>query len=145
MAGLTRGEQTALRGTTDSEVYFAHAVRRGIHSDPHDALVATARAVREVFPEACLNAIVLHPLGLHVVHSAGTAPLPLESFARRGFSADTLPAGHDEHYNVLSRTVTPAGATVIATTGVDQHDWEPLPADAVTAIAPSGALRTVML
>jgi predicted glutamine amidotransferase len=145
VAGLTDAERDALRGTTDSEVYFARALRHGIHHHPVRAVATAAREVRALFPEACLNAFVLHPLGLFVVHSPGTAALPIESFARRGFSAADLPVGHDERYNVLSRTVTSTGATVVATTGVDQRGWEPLPADTVNAIAPAGAIRTIAL
>lgn len=150
LALLTPTEQAALRGITDSEIYFS-VLRRALESDPeagtaHDDVAARlARAVSEVrhrFEHSCLNALLLTPAALYVVHSAGTAPPPHAAFAERGFDRGDLPPGHDASYNTLWTTVTDAGTRIVSTTGIDVDGWSPLPPDTVTAVT-AEVLRSV--
>lgn len=81
--------------------------------------------------------MLLSAHGLTVIHSAGSATVPLASFSARGFDADRLPPGHDADYNVLRATTAASGAAVVATTGIAQAGWHDLPADAVIAYGTS--------
>src|SRR5690606_41316587 len=58
--------------------------RRDLHSFPTRRSSDLA-GLREGFPEACLNALLLAPDGLYVICSAGSAAPPLAAFAARGF------------------------------------------------------------
>ncbi|MFT4305869.1 MAG: hypothetical protein QM604_03150 [Microbacterium sp.] len=137
---LTASERDGLQGTTDSEVYFA-LVRRawrersGATSAAAAHAVADAvRAVRGMYPAACLNAMAAVGDTLVVVQSAGTTTAPLAAFAARGFDPAGLPAGHDAHYNQMFTTRDErSGARLIATTGIRLAGWRPLPAETVTA------------
>ncbi|RKT35795.1 glutamine amidotransferase-like protein [Microbacterium sp. AG1240] len=143
---LTEHERAELRGTTDSEVYFA-LVRRALRSpSPIEAGVASAAShVRALYPSACLNAMLIVDGALVVVHSRGTVEPPLAAFARRGVAAADLPPGHDDAYNVLATTVLPTGARVVATSGVDTTGWEPLADDAVHVFERGGVARSIPL
>lgn len=130
-------ERARLRGTTDSEAYFA-VVRgsAGATGPGHTRWSASRIAhgvaqVRTRFPAACLNAMLLSESGLRVVHAAGTAPVPRAAFAGRGADLASLPRGHDDDYNTLRLTTTGDGVKVVATTGVDQSGWARLAGDTV--------------
>ncbi|PVW03816.1 hypothetical protein DEA06_10570 [Microbacterium sp. Gd 4-13] len=143
---LTDRERAGLRGTTDSEVYFA-LVRRALRSlSPTESAVAAAAAdVRALYPSACLNAMLIVDGALVVVHSRGTVEPPLAAFARRGVAADDLPPGHGDDYNALATTVLPTGARVVATSGVDTTGWQLLAENAVHVFERSGAARSIPL
>jgi predicted glutamine amidotransferase len=134
----TRG----LVGTTDSEVYFA-LVRRGLENAPPgtgalEATIETARILREHYPSACLNALVLVDDAVIVVQSSGGSGAPLGAFADRGHQLDDLPPGHGAGYNRL-RLVTPAsGVLVVSTTGTAALGGTDLPEDTVSRITPDG-------
>lgn len=132
---LTATERMQLVGTTDSEAYFQlilrHRATTSNDTDLLDAVAVAASQVREAFPDACLNAFVMSESGLAVVHSAGTRPVPHAAFESRGFSAASLPAGHDEGYNQLW-TCGERGIRIVATSGIDLGGWEPLLPDTVT-------------
>ncbi|WP_235038100.1 class II glutamine amidotransferase [Microbacterium sp. 18062] len=145
---LRAPERRALRGTTDSEVYFA-LLRRGLRG-PRTASIETSVAagvarMRELYPEACLNAMLVARGELVVVHAPGTVGPPLAALAARGGAQ--LPPGHDAGYNALWTTLRPTGARVVATTGVDLSPradgstWRPLERDAVHVFAPDGDRR----
>jgi predicted glutamine amidotransferase len=142
---LTVDGRRELRGSTDSEAYFATvpcAVRPS--PGPHDS-AAVARAVARVrarFADACLNAMILSDSALFIVHASGGRGAPLAAFADRGFDSAALPKGHDETYNMLRSTVSGAGARIIATTGVDQESWTALHAESVFAITSGGIERS---
>lgn len=148
IALLDDDERSRLRGTTDSEVYAARVRREILALDPAQAPAqalaqAVARgvgAVRARFGEACLNAFVLAHGMLAVVHSPGSVPLPAAAFARRGWRGD-LPPGHDERYNVLSVTRDPV--VTVATTGIDQSGWDPLPVETVSVFMGDAAPAAV--
>jgi predicted glutamine amidotransferase len=132
---LSPAERADLRGTTDSEAYFA-VVRRELARSDDEPAAALARAVarvREAFPTACLNALVIHGDGVWVVHAPGTVAPPHPAFAARGWSADDLPPGHGDDYNVLSvqRSTTSA---LVSTAGLG---GTPLPRDTISSLAPA--------
>ena len=143
---LTTRERDGLRGTTDSEVYFA-VVRRELRSSvsPESGIAAAVVRVRELYPSACLNAMLIVDGTLVVVHCPGTVDPPLPAFARRGVAQAHLPPGHDDAYNVLATTVLPTGARVVATSGVDTAGWERLADDAVHVFERDGSARSIPL
>jgi len=144
VAELDDHERQALRGTTDSEVYFA-LLRRGLRDEntPIEQRVAAGvRAVRALYPEACINAMLIAHGALVVVHARGTVRPPLHRFAERGFDRGSLPRGHDDGYDVLWTTVRESGARVVATTGVDTTTWQRLEDDTVHAFAAEGGVRS---
>ncbi|CAN5193790.1 hypothetical protein BH11ACT2_BH11ACT2_11390 [soil metagenome] len=137
---------STLRGTTDSELYFA-LVRQHLPSPistltpmpsptTRETIAAAKRAVaqlRERFAEACLNAFLLTDRALIVVQSSGTVCVPLPAFAERGFDLSRLPPGHDARYNRLSWTRSPATGTVtVATSGITTTGWIDFAQDTVS-------------
>lgn len=151
---LTRPDM--LTGSTDSEAYAAlvHEQARLPRGDKGarsmiDALAAAAARLRTIYPEACLNAVLLTPAGLHVVYSPGAGPAPLAAFAQRGHTAPNLPPEHDDaSYNLLKMTeLDSRGGTthVVATSGINRHGWSELPRDTVTLVPGSGSVRHVAL
>ncbi|MCC4248689.1 class II glutamine amidotransferase [Microbacterium testaceum] len=139
-AALTPEERGGLRGGNDSELYFARlrrALTPGADIDPTRIADAVA-TVRALFPDACLNALLLTPRVLIAVHSSAGRPAPLAAFAARGLDASTLPSGHGDGYNRLFTRRTAAGARVVATTGIPLDGWEALPDDAVSMVTPAG-------
>ena len=86
-----------LRGTTDSERYFG-LIRQHRHVAP-DLAEAVRRAVsqlREHFPDASLNALILGEDQLIAVHAHARSRLPDEDIAE--ITAADLPAEHLEDY-----------------------------------------------
>jgi len=143
---LSASGRAALRGTTDSEVYFrltldeVEGVAARRHASPSsatyaaslaDAMVAAADALRRLFPEACLNAYALTAETLLVVHSAGTISPPSAAFASRGLDLAALPSGHDEQYNVLL-VHAERERVIVTTSGVSIAGLRPLPPDSLT-------------
>lgn len=128
----------ALRGTTDSERYFA-LVRQ--HRRTATTLAeAVRRAVvelRQLDPESSLNALILGEDQLIAVHAHAMSRLRAEDIAE--ISATDLPAEHLEDYFSL-RIARPRdgivviGSTGFGSTGFGNLDWEPLPPESVTSI-----------
>lgn len=142
---LTETERGGLRGTNDSELYFAR-VSRGLRGpiDPA-AVIDGVLAVRELYPDACLNALLLSPDALVVVHSSGGRGAPSAAFADRGLDLDTLPPGHGTDYNRLYTRVTRAGARAVSTTGIPLDGWTPLPDDTVSVVTPTAVASVPLL
>ncbi|MCC2032501.1 hypothetical protein [Microbacterium allomyrinae] len=141
LALLTEVERAELRGATDSEAYFAvvrHAQPDGAAWRETTVIARGVARVRSRFPGACLNAMILTGSGLHVVHAAGTAKVPLAAFAGRGADLEALPPGHDADYNTLRTTTNPSGVRIVATTGVDQRGWTRLADESVFLVTADG-------
>lgn len=118
----------AIEGTTDSELYFGlvrHAVAEG--ASCLEATVHAVQLIRSEFPLASLNAMVLTPQSLVVVHSSARAPVPWHDFVACGM--DPLPLGHDEGYFQLRYRRCPDGSVVVASTGLESAGWHDLPQD----------------
>jgi hypothetical protein len=123
-----------LVGTTDSERYFAvlrSALRAG---RPFTETVrAAASQLRERYPLASMNALLLTPTHLAVFHANQCAPVPYEDFVEATTNG-TLPAGHNESYYRMHVRERADGSLAFASTGVDVANWEELPAESITVI-----------
>lgn len=131
---LAPGIAATLRGSTDSERYFG-LIRHHRASSP-DLTEAVRRAVsqlREVFPAASLNALVLGEDQLIAVHAHARSQLPDEDIAE--ITAANLPAEHLEDYFGMRWARTDQDRLVIASTGFGDLDWHPLGSETVTAIS----------
>jgi predicted glutamine amidotransferase len=131
---LAPGIAATLRGTTDSERYFG-LIRQHRASAP-DLAEAVRRAVsqlREVFPTASLNALVLGEDQMIAVHAHARSRLPDEDIAE--ITAADLPAEHLEDYFGMRWARTDQDRLVIASTGFGDLDWRPLESESVTAIS----------
>ncbi|TRW80328.1 class II glutamine amidotransferase [Mycolicibacterium sp. 018/SC-01/001] len=125
---------STLRGTTDSERYFA-LIRQHRRSAP-DLTEAVRRAVaelRRIYADASLNALVLGEGRLVAVHAHARSVLLDEDIEE--ISATDLPAEHLEDYFSL-RLARPAdGTLVIGSTGFGDLNWEALPPESIAEIA----------
>lgn len=124
----------SLRGTTDSERYFA-VIRQHRRTAP-DLAEAVRRGVaqlRLIYPDASLNALLLGEEQLIVVHAHARSRLLDEDIEE--ISATDLPAEHLEDYFAL-RIARPADdIVVVGSTGFGDLPWEPLAPESVTAIS----------
>ena len=124
----------SLRGTTDSERYFA-VIRQHRRTAP-DLAEAVRRGVaqlRLIYPDASLNALLLGEDQLIVVHAHARSRLLDEDIEE--ISATDLPAEHLEDYFAL-RIARPADdIVVVGSTGFGDLPWEPLAPESVTAIS----------
>lgn len=132
---IGREQRAGLAGTTDSERYFA-AVRTLVAEGAPvlEALVETVAALRAVFPERSLNALLLTGTELFAVHASEDVPIPWGVFADSGISADRLPAHHADAYYVMRTRRGEDGSVLFASSGLDIAGWEPLPAESVTRV-----------
>jgi predicted glutamine amidotransferase len=124
----------SLHGTTDSERYFA--LIRQHRPDAPNLVEAVRRAVaqlRECYPDASLNALVLGENQLIAVHAHARSRLPDEDIEE--ITAAELPAEHLEDYFALRWARPDERTIVIGSTGFGDLDWQPLPPESVTAIS----------
>lgn len=122
-----------LRGSTDSERYFG-LIRQHRKSSP-DLPEAVRRGVselRQVFPDASLNALLLGEDQLIAVHAHARSRLPDEDIAE--ITAADLPAEHLEDYFGM-RWARLDDRVVVASTGFGDLEWQPLESESVTAIS----------
>lgn len=125
---------SSLHGTTDSERYFA-VIRQHRRTAP-DLAEAVRRAVaqlRQIYPDASLNALVLGEDQLIVVHAHAKSRLLAEDIEE--ISATDLPAEHLEDYFALRIARPGNGIVVVGSTGFGDLAWEPLAPESVTAIS----------
>ncbi|MGY4712767.1 class II glutamine amidotransferase [Mycolicibacterium sp. CBM1] len=123
-----------LRGSTDSERYFA-LIRQHRRNSPTlaEAVRRAVAQLRELYPEASLNALVLGEDQLIAVHAHARSRLLAEDIAE--ISATDLPAEHLEDYFAL-RFARPDDTTVVVgSTGFGELEWQPLPPECVTAVS----------
>ncbi len=124
----------SLLGTTDSERYFA-IIRQHRRSAP-DLAEAVRRAVaqlRDIYPDASLNALILGEDQLVVVHAHARSVLLDEDIEE--ISATDLPAEHLEDYFALRVARPRDDVVVVGSTGFGDLAWEPLPPECVASIA----------
>lgn len=123
-----------LRGTTDSERYFA-LIRQHRRSAPTlaEAVRRAVRQLRGLYPEASLNALLLGEDQLIAVHAHARSRLPDEDIAE--ITAADLPTDHLEDYFALRWARPDAATLVIGSTGFGALDWQPLPPECVTAVS----------
>lgn len=132
-----------LRGTTDSERYFALIRQnRTAASGLVESVRQSVAQLRQLYPEASLNALVLGEGQLIAVHAHARSALLDEDIQE--ISATDLPAEHLEDYFSL-RIARPDEATVvIGSTGFGDLDWSPLPPECVLAVALDDLSTTVV-
>ncbi|WP_313477526.1 class II glutamine amidotransferase [Microbacterium sp.] len=125
----------SLTGTTDSEMYFAlirEQVAEGLGL--HEATTRVAAMLRELFPLASLNALVLDEEQLVVVHASATSILTDHDLSRLAPLADVLPSEHNEDYFALRWRQSADGTIAVGSTGVAGAGWTALPSESVTSI-----------
>ncbi|MFJ4044578.1 class II glutamine amidotransferase [Microbacterium sp. NPDC089987] len=132
---LSAESVATLTGTTDSEMYFAlirEKVAEGLSL--HEATTRVAAMLRDLFPLASLNALLLDDEELIVVHASATSILTDHDLSRLAPLADVLPSEHNEDYFALRWRAGADGTIAIGSTGVAGDGWTALPAESVTAI-----------
>jgi predicted glutamine amidotransferase len=128
------GPDIELRGTTDSERYFA-VIRQHRRTAP-DLAEGVRRAVAELralYPDASLNALILGEDQLIAVHAHATSRLLDEDIEE--ISATDLPAEHLEDYFGLRVAQLDDDALAIGSTGFGDLPWRPLPPECVAAVS----------
>lgn len=149
LAGLAAADLAALRGTTDSEVYFRHLLAaRATLDDLAEAAAHAARTLRGRFADACLNALAIDGHELVVIHSPGSRPTPVEAFARRGITGGALPLAHHAedartYHRLFARTAD--GIALVATSGIDPTGWTPLADDHVLVFRGGALSRRIRI
>ncbi|MGE2712986.1 class II glutamine amidotransferase [Mycolicibacterium litorale] len=123
-----------LRGTTDSERYFA-LIRQHRRTAPSlaEAVRRAVAQLRDRYPEASLNALLLGEGQLVAVDAHAHSRLPTEDIEE--ITAADLPAEHLEDYFALRWARPDDGTLVIGSTGFGDLDWQPLPPESVTAVS----------
>jgi len=129
----------SLRGTTDSERYFA-VIRQHRRAAPTlaEAVRRAVAQLRESHPDASLNALVLGEDQLIVVHAHARSRLLAEDVEE--INATDLPAEHLEDYFAiriarLSKDRLSKNIVVVGSTGFGDLPWEPLPPESVIAVS----------
>lgn len=126
LTALSPLERRTLRGTSDSEIYFA-LVRRELQTGAgtvRERILGAVATVRGFYPHACLNAMMLLDGDLVVIASRGTVAAPRDALAAHGATLDDAEA---DAYNRLFRTRTPDGTHLVSTSGIDVTGWSEIP------------------
>lgn len=130
---LSADSIAGMEGATDSEMYFAlireySAAGRTLP----EATVAAARRIRSNFPVSSLNAMLLSPRHLVVVHSSAKSALDVEDLVEA--AQFDLPDEHADDYFALRWRRKADGTVVVASSGLSGPDWEPVPAETVMVV-----------
>ncbi|MBC7760891.1 MAG: class II glutamine amidotransferase [Candidatus Saccharibacteria bacterium] len=125
-----------VKGGTDSEHYFA-LIRQHLEGGmtPFEAVCATVTLLRAHFPNASLNALLLSPEELIVIHSSENARIPLKEFHASGLSDAELPQDHLSSYYKMSYLQAPDNSVAFSSTGIDTTGWTPLPPASVASVS----------
>jgi glutamine amidotransferase len=132
---LSEESRAEAKGNTDSELYFA-LIREHIAGGA-DLAAATSEAVsqiRELYPTASLNALILSPDELVAVHASRHTPIPHEEFAQSGLLPHELPLEHSTDYYRMGYYRSANGSIAISSVGIDMAGWEELPQETVTHV-----------
>jgi glutamine amidotransferase len=131
---LSEASLAGVSGDTDSELYLA-AIRDGVRQGLKltDAVYNTVQWLREVYPLASLNALIMSDTEFVAVHASSKALTPLEEFAALG-RGEELPLGHGDDYYRLSYRRGADGAVVFSSTGIDRDGWIPLDEESITTV-----------
>lgn len=124
-----------VHGDTDSELYLAvirAGVRRGLSLGA--AAGEAAAWLRNVYPAASLNALILSPAEFVAVHASSLSIPPYDDFEAIQLRGEELPLEHLDAYYQLSYLRSQDGAVAFSSTGIDRHGWTPLPAESVTTV-----------
>ncbi|MFT3873895.1 MAG: class II glutamine amidotransferase [Nocardioides sp.] len=130
---LTPASREHLRGDTDSERYFQFLRQSVAEATDTDAGVRSGISIlADAFPAASLNAILLAPDAMYVVHVNSGARAPIDDL-RILLRDEPPPAGHATAYFEMAYRVTPT-SVVVASSGLVGSDWQPVPPDSVIRI-----------
>ena len=132
---LSKGSLAGVHGNTDSELYLAavrQAVKEGLTLS--EAVTRTVHWLRETYPVASLNALVLSRHEFVVVHASSLAPAPHEEFAATGIRQADLPRGHIDEYYQMSYLRRADGAVAFSSTGIDPTEWTPVAEESITTV-----------
>ena len=132
----------SLRGNTDSERYFA-VIRQYRRTAPTlaEAVRRAVAQLRQIYPDASLNALVLGEDRLIVVHAHARSRLLDEDIEE--ITAAELPAEHLEDYFALRVARPDDGMLVIGSTGFGDLPWIPLPPESVVEVSMRDLSMTV--
>lgn len=132
-----------LRGATDSERYFALIRQNRCTADNLvQAVQQSVAQLRQLYPEACLNALVLGEGQLIAVHAHARSALLDEDIQQ--ISETELPAEHLEDYFSLRVARPDESTVVIGSTGFGDLDWTPLPPESVVSVSLHDLSMTVV-
>ncbi len=131
---LSEASRARLRGTTDSERYFRLVLQCvEAEQDERTGLVRAVGMLREHFPQASLNALLLTPTRLYAVHVNSQAATPLDDLRELYGSDDAIPHGHASAYFDMAYKVSPTAVHVISS-GLPEEGWLPVPSDSILTI-----------
>lgn len=137
--------RSSFTGTTDSERYFGvirSRVRDGMA--PVDAAAWAVQQLRSIYSDASLNALLLTPEQLIIVHASSGTPIPYEDFDSSGIPEAELPLNHRHNYYTLWSRTFADGTYAVTSSGLDTTGWDPLPADSVTSVdIHTGAVESI--
>ena len=133
---LEERDRTRIEGSTDSEMYFAVLRRhiREVGGTIVDGSISALRALREAFPKASFNAVLLTSDELVVIHANSTANVTEDTFRALGIEPQDLPPDHTDTYYKLAMQQQPDGTTIFSSTGIDLEGWSRVPEDTITRI-----------
>lgn len=125
-----------VKGDTDSELYLA-LIRAGVRNGRSlpEACYQAVSWLRQIYPTASLNALVMSAAEFVAVHAGSFAQPPYDDFAASGLREDELPLDHLQAYYRLSYLRRADGAVAFSSTGIDQHGWCALPDESVTWVS----------
>jgi gamma-glutamyl hercynylcysteine S-oxide hydrolase len=132
---LTEESLAEVRGTTDSELYFA-LIRQNLR-DGVSLSRATVDAVAEIrglYPLASLNALVLSENQLIAVHASRHTPIPHTEFEESGLPQHELPLEHATDYYRMGCYRSSNGSIAFSSVGIDMAGWHELPQESVTTV-----------
>jgi len=132
--GLSPEALAGVTGDTDSELYLA-AIRDGVREglSLSDAVYNTVVWLRELYPLASLNALVMSDTEYVAVHASSRSITPRDEFVALGRGTE-LPPGHGDDYYRLSYRRHLDGAVAFSSTGIDRDGWTELDNESVTTV-----------
>lgn len=120
------------RGDTDSERYFLALLERvEARGSLLEGIRAAVADVREACGSASMNAVLVGPGVMAVIHASRGASPPLsELLETAGGTAGRLPRGHcDRYYDLVYRPL--GSGVVVSSTGMPDDSWHDLPHESV--------------
>lgn len=136
-AVLPADSRALLRGTTDSERYASLVHHyRATGCGLADAVALAAERLRELFPQASLNAVALDSRTLVVVRASAHAIPDTAAMRAGGMTARNALASHlDGGYYRMSFKRLADGAIAFSSSGIPRDGWEPLPDETLTEVS----------
>ncbi len=121
----------AAKGETDSEIYFQLVQQHALdNSDLTDGVCSAIRELRQQFPTASLNALILSSHKLIAVHASTTARNPFDT---RDSLANSPPGGTDAYFQMYYRR-SADGSLAFASSGIETASWCLMPPDTVGVV-----------